>query len=327
MNKNNYFQMIRGICIFLVIVIHVLPGNTNLNIIIRSFVNFAVGVFIFLSGYFVNTEKVIEEPKKWMIIRLKRIGIPFILFSTLAAIRHLILYEDSLGKFLINIILGKGSPELYYLIALMQYIVMTPILIKILKSNKKFLNNCVILITPIYLIIIDILQIKFDYTLPMRGTIFPAWIIFYYLGLYYKMYKEKLNMKFNSKLVIILPICIAILNSIINVFMHSKGISYTYLTSQIKLTNMIYTIFIIFAICKLENKVKENEKIVKLGDLSFGIYLVHYYFTLIYKYLNIFENNILNTLFGTIIITIISYYSVYIIKKITKDKFIKILGF
>ena len=68
MKKNQYFQCIRGICIVSVIVIHLLSKQENVminnfNIVLRVIVNFCVGVFIFLSGYFVNIEKTKNEPK------------------------------------------------------------------------------------------------------------------------------------------------------------------------------------------------------------------------------------------------------------------------
>ena len=69
--KNEYFQAVRGICICAVILIHCqnglafkfeeFPNNINYFywIFSRQFLNFCVATFFFLSGYFVNKEKVL----------------------------------------------------------------------------------------------------------------------------------------------------------------------------------------------------------------------------------------------------------------------------
>ena len=53
---NKKIQIMRGLSIIAVIVIHTYNTNTYMcgggyGVIIRPFVNFAVGMFIFLSGY------------------------------------------------------------------------------------------------------------------------------------------------------------------------------------------------------------------------------------------------------------------------------------
>ena len=81
MKKNEYYQMIRGICIISVILIHVLDKQNDVyadgfNVIVRTIINFCVGIFIFLSGYFVNIKQVDENNRTWVGKRFKRIVIP-----------------------------------------------------------------------------------------------------------------------------------------------------------------------------------------------------------------------------------------------------------
>lgn len=60
--KSKYWQVIRGICILAVVMIHSLVGLNEINqgiwLAIRQLINFPVAVFIFMSGYFVAPEKV-----------------------------------------------------------------------------------------------------------------------------------------------------------------------------------------------------------------------------------------------------------------------------
>lgn len=180
MKKNEYYQMIRGICIVFVIIIHLLSQQDNqsiniFNIVIRTITNFCVGIFIFLSGYFVNIDKVKENKLRWIKNRLKRIGIPFLVFSTIVATISLVKNHDSIIKYVFNILLGRAGIQLYYIVALAQLVILTPLLIKIIKSKKKIINILTILITPIWLLLIEIFYIKYDYQIPLRGTIFFGW--------------------------------------------------------------------------------------------------------------------------------------------------------
>ena len=57
--KNVFWQMVRGLCIICVILIHCLFFTENLfidysNIVIRKVINFVVATFIFMAGYFTN---------------------------------------------------------------------------------------------------------------------------------------------------------------------------------------------------------------------------------------------------------------------------------
>ena len=92
--KNTYYQMIRGICICAVVLIHcpvVEDGITYQNIfefnsiyfiIFRNLINFPVPVFLFLAGYFTNTTHIEISSKAYLVKRLKRLLIPYIVFAT-----------------------------------------------------------------------------------------------------------------------------------------------------------------------------------------------------------------------------------------------------
>lgn len=64
--KTNYWQIIRGICILAVILIHCPSGagyaTTSMEfhswLVFRQVINFPVAVFVFMSGYFTNINRV-----------------------------------------------------------------------------------------------------------------------------------------------------------------------------------------------------------------------------------------------------------------------------
>lgn len=62
MKKSQYWQIIRGICILAVIMIHC-PQEKYIWLGIRQIINFPVALFIFMAGYFVNLQKI---DKQWL---------------------------------------------------------------------------------------------------------------------------------------------------------------------------------------------------------------------------------------------------------------------
>lgn len=66
MKKQQFWQMIRGICILAVIMIHC-PQGGAVWLGIRQVINFPVALFIFMAGYFVNPSKI---DRNWLNIRV-----------------------------------------------------------------------------------------------------------------------------------------------------------------------------------------------------------------------------------------------------------------
>ena len=76
--KRKYWQGVRGTCILAVVLIHSLGGfdySTGYNmefVILRQIINFAVATFVFMAGYFVNTDAMSDKEfsyKHWIIGR------------------------------------------------------------------------------------------------------------------------------------------------------------------------------------------------------------------------------------------------------------------
>lgn len=80
---NYKIQIIRDLSVIAVIIIHTLPNN-SFRIVIRPLVNFAVPVFIFLSGYLTNIS-ISKSPLKKRIIR---VFIPYTVWSIIYTFYH-----------------------------------------------------------------------------------------------------------------------------------------------------------------------------------------------------------------------------------------------
>ena len=133
--------------------------------------------------------------------------------------------------------------------------------------------------------------------------------------------------KIKDKYLILSHIMLVITIGIINLISLYNGVNFNFVTTQLKFTNLIYILSVILVILKFENKCKNIKFLVELGNLSFGIYFIHTYFIKIYKHISILDCYYIDIIIGTIIVALVSYFTIRVFKKITKNKFDKILGF
>lgn len=337
-SKDIFFQAVRGILIICVVFIHTLTENENLtfnnelNIIIRTIINFAVGIFIFLSGYFIKLDDVKTSPFNFYKKKFKRILIPYIIWSFLYTCFQHIEYikEINIIAIICSTIFGNNGAQLYYIIALTQLVILTPIFVYIFKKNKKILNLLLLSITPIYTFINGLFNYYFGKNIPLYATLFIAWISFYYLGILFRNTNLKKGNKFWT---IILSIIILIINIIINLYEYKYiSLPYSYCTSQVKLSNTIYTIIVIFSIFTLYNKYNNivGTNILKtVGDYSFGIYFIHIFFIIVFKkiLINVESFYIIKPIIITVLSVIGSIIFIKIFNKLTKNKLKKYVGF
>lgn len=137
--KDQTIQMIRGLCIAAVVLIHsgsgadmqFVPGQEWQFwywIILRQVINFAVGTFFFLSGYLVNQEKVKQAPIQFIRDRLVRLAIPFIVWSCIYSLKTILLDWPNVDW--VSVILhfgaGKAAAPFYFILVLLQLNVLTP---------------------------------------------------------------------------------------------------------------------------------------------------------------------------------------------------------
>lgn len=145
---------------------------------------------------------------------------------------------------------------------LLQLTLLTPYLV----SRRK---NWMYFITPIYLVCLYIYNITTDNMPIFYETLFPAWFIFYILGMdvrkgKFKRYKVKGWM-----------IGLVLIASFTEAYILIKiGCSVGFACSQIKFSSFIYTALIALWLSQHIKEVKPN-LLSNIGDCSFGIYFSH----------------------------------------------------
>jgi len=293
--KDNYFELIRGICIICVVLIHCQNGilyeedalyswNYDYWLIFRQFYNFPVAIFVFLTAYFTDITKVIEKPRGYLTKRGKRLIIPFLVWSLFYSAITVVKqgFHIDIIKIGLSIIEGKASTPLYYIVVLIQLVLITPWLIKCLKN--KYLNIIAFLITPVWLVIMYSFTYITNQQIPHYESVFPTWFVFYYLGLYIKIKVPVIRKKQKSIAQASIIVVAALLFSIIECYlMLYLDLPVGFASSQIKVSSFVYSLSILNLIFVIkENHIKAKDGIVtKLGNYSYGIFYVHCFWLLI----------------------------------------------
>lgn len=321
--KRKDVQILRGIAIIAVVIIHTYPIGHEGGVLIRAFVNFAVALFFFLSGYLTNSS--IDSER--LFNRIKKVFFPYIVWSLIYGILpgrngFNIIPE----KLLIGLLTGSCCFHLYFIIVYIQLIILTKACLFLLRSKLKYV--C-LLITPAALLF-------FEYLLPFWSITIPKsiadinvleWFTYYYIGLGVGNHEFTFTQLHKSITAIVFALVISIAEGL---FWFTNG-NYRMATTQCRLSSCFYSIAVLFLCSNLlehETLSKINGKyLIVFGELSGGIYFLHVLIIKIFKILgriiplvSVFPvNSLLTLVFSAIVIVFI--------KKYFSPKFCAMLGF
>lgn len=251
--------------------------------LVRQLVSCCVPGFLFISGYFTNVQEVKEHTKRYYLKRLKRLFCPYICYTLLYSMYNCFqMYRNNMeinlyDMIINNFLLGAAASHLYYILVLLQLCLLSPIIIRILLSNRQWIKNVLFLISPIYIAMLYVF-IAYYGTYPRYYNLpFFAWFFFYYLGLYYKTNEQKMEKVvsvFGKKEMIILSLFLCCIEAILMTCFRWGG---NIVANQLKCSSIVYS----FTCCmyminrKKVNNEGINKFIMKIGDLSYGIYFIH----------------------------------------------------
>jgi peptidoglycan/LPS O-acetylase OafA/YrhL len=287
--KERFFQAVRGVCIIAVIMIHLPDVDSSSGIFdywlsFRQLINFPVAVFFFLAGYFINPVKI--EERGWMASRLKRIGIPYLIW-TVAFLGLKIVAKGELlsASEIIMAFLTGGFFHLYYLAVLLQLIVLTPLFMRAVRKNSKIVNSAICLVVVAWLGVRYVLEF---WGISIFGTdglaaFFLTWFCFYYWGMVARASAAK-NEAINNS--IATNISLLIITLIFTMFesqlIYQISGSVAFATSQTKISSILYAVVFIRFMMAVKNSASitsRSERILaSIGDYSFGIYIVYVLF-------------------------------------------------
>lgn len=315
---SNKIQICRAIAIIAVVIIHNCPQEMG-GIVVRCFVNFAVALFIFLSGYLtriINTDIIIFYKK-----RLLRVIIPYCIWSVLYAIA-----SNKWDDFIFNFITGQCCSIYYFIIVYIQLTILTPWISRLIQSKYWKLG---FLITPIFI------AIEYIYTINNNSIVFPfnalffvVWFIFFYLGMCIR--NGNISISLNFKRLYCLFIVGYVIQLIESIIWYVYG-NYNMATTQLKfsailcsvIVSIIAYLWIIKEINISHNKI--SNIFIVIGNYSFGIYLTHIALMgvlnkTVYKFIDIIFP------FNIVLIILIEVIGISFMVKLCGKKVCKYLG-
>lgn len=287
--RSTYWDCIKGLAIIAVVVIHACgssftefpAGSFNwiFGITLRQIINFAVPVFFVLSGLFSHPRKGVSA-RLFVFNRFVRILPPYIIWTLISILLNKpsdLLNPISLMK---DFVLGWGIGIGYFVIVLLQFVVLTPLIWKI----KKVYAHIVIMT------ILSILGLSATYALriffasrsfssfPYNVILFLFWYPFFHLGVFVSMFRKEMDVWLNKirKFIPGLLLLLFLLSLVEGFFWASRGFA-SIGASQVKASSFLLSVVLFLAVLSFKQVFSLVNKavIAWLGRASFLIYLSH----------------------------------------------------
>jgi len=333
------FVSLRGLAIILVVYIHVsslgyqsptYSLNFNLTVVLRQIANFAVPLFLFLSGYFLAKKEFTNFNSYAVYIKkqLPRVLLPYIIWGLLYSIK---IYTDHFDTktIILKLLTFRSSGPFYFIFLICQYYFLAPILIKI--SNIKYGLTISLIISIFSCVIIQYIRYVKGIDLPLvvYGGAFTTWLIFPILGIYIS--KNKLHIS-NSKLAFftILFLCLSIIASYYLIYNFNDPNN---ATSAVKVSSFLYSISIILFLFQNRERFLNIGLLTKVGEYSFGVFFSHMFVlsSLTYGLYLVFDKviyaNIISQLLLTILVIFTCLFFGNLLHKINRQAASKYFGF
>ncbi len=321
-------QILRAAAIIAVVAIHTCSFGA-VGIIVRPFLNFAVALFLGLSGYLTSTELPLSKVKK----RCLRVFIPYTLWSLIyTAIR------GTWAAFPIHFLSGYSCGVFYFIVVYLQLTLLAPLAGKLLRSRYNVIGY---LITPAAIGIQYMLELLGrPIPKPWNEVFFPVWFLFFYVGMAVRyrvdhdssfyLNREQDRFHFSSYLKIAIPISILIqtVEGVLWKYAGSSRMPYT----QIKFGSMLTSVLVILLALQwvtsrkpIPFSTKMQNLLVYIGDISFGIYFTHILFKDFLKAAVSYAGALMFPM-STILVLCMDIAAIYLIRQFFPKRFCRVLG-
>ena len=268
--QGNHIQILRGLAIVAVVLIHTAPVGLT-QVFVRPFLNFAVGLFLFLSG-------LLSDAKNWHPgKRIKKVIIPYVLWTLIYCILNGRANPAGIPvRFLVNLFTGDAAAMLYYIFLYCEFALLIPLFDKLAKSKFWALG---LFVAPLELIFIRTLPVVTGwYTVSpviawIKSLSCLGWVTYFYLG--YLIGNRYISFKKSPKLWGSLLAACILLQFAEGYWLYTLGM--VNCGTQTKLTTLFTNVcFMMLAYQFIMSEKEYKSKILKhLGDDSFGIYFSH----------------------------------------------------
>lgn len=334
-----YFDILRGVAIIGVVLIHSsniglqFPSNSfnfHFTIWSRQILNASVPLFLAISGYFLAKKNIsnLSEYINFIKKQIPKIYIPFLIWSSVWLILGILILNKSILHELFNLMIFQSTGPYYFIALIIQYYVLLPIL-KRLANFKGLIISLVISLTTVGIIFYIRNYIGINLPLIVYAGNFPVFLVFFVLGLYLgSSDKILLRNKLLISFILIFYLLACIESYALYALFDNAGLAAT----AMKPSSFMYSLFLITYLIKNIDLLKSTI-LKRVGEISFGIYLIHMFVLIIISRLvstffpSLIEVQPLYQFMLVVIIVLSCLLSISIGKKVLSAKIIQIIGF
>ena len=263
-------QVLRGLSIIAVVFIHNTPTGIT-QVWCRPFLNFAVGMFLFLSGLLSSANK--WDPLK----RIKKVIIPYVIWTAIYVLLNNYKEPSKLPiTFIRSLLTGNSAAIMYFIFVYCELTLLIPLIDKLAKSKYKFFGFA---ISPFEIIIMRLIPLLtgtqfHGYISLLMSLSCLGWFVYFYLG--YLLGNNYLPSPRTQTKKFALGLSGAIILQIIEGYWYfSMGNQNC--GTQLKLSSLLSgVLFVLLAHVYLYSEKETSSRFLYiLGEKSFGIYFSH----------------------------------------------------
>lgn len=330
-----YYDTLRGVAITAVVAIHSdFIGYTfddksfffNITLIWRQMMNFAVPMFVAISGFFLANKKTdtLNEYFSFIKKQIPRVLIPYLMWSIL----YLgIMFKNgaSIMNLAIRLFTFRPTTPFYFILLIIEFYMLLPFIQKLANKRGLVLSAFISLLG-----CFGVFYIRYYTNLPLPIFIeynALAMLVFFVLGMYIRNNKVRIN-NFKLLIFIVLGFFLSVAETY---FLYWNYGNITNNVKALKIGSFVYSTFLIIML--LNNKKETIPKFLAfLGQISFGVFLSHMFFMdlirdFITKNVNALESNAIIYQFTLISTTlIISILFAMLVRNLDKQVAVKYLG-
>jgi peptidoglycan/LPS O-acetylase OafA/YrhL len=346
--RSKYWDGWKGICIIAVITGHSFPVldkipagslSWSLEVLLYQINLFPVFIFFALAGYFSlphTSGKQVKDVASYYKHRLGRILPPYLLWTAAYILLEHRGHLSSVRDLLKDVLLGTGIYIGYFVIVLVQFILITPILANL--NNRRM---HLVLMSALFagsLVLIYILRVGYSQSwmaqYPYVSLPCLLWYPFYHLGLFMAKYNVIGNEALRRFSFCFLGLYLFFLAaSMAEGYIFTRG-GYALGMSQLKATTLLAGLFLVLFLFSSDHggfdQIFEKDWIQFLGHHSYVIYLTHLLFlpriqSLIYKIPFFDANRLLNVPPSSILTLMLCVILIRLIQKMLPNNY-RLLG-
>jgi surface polysaccharide O-acyltransferase-like enzyme len=283
------FDVFRGVAIIAVVAIHAIlsvtmsegPGITTWNAcFLAGYIQlfwFCVPAFVFISGYWLSGKQInsLRDYKDFLVKRVLRVFIPYLFWSlVLLGYVSFKTHDFDANRIAWSLLLGRAVYTYYFIILIIQFYVLTPLLQYINRKTYGFVF--VLAFNMVTLAVLYLPRLNIIGYVPELKP-FYSWIIFFQMGIFVGSRNyvfpsgKKINLLILSALLVSLLLSEA--EAMITFLKYDKTV---YAYTALKYSSFLYSACIISGFLLIKQHLQNWPRwLVRIGEYSFGIYLIH----------------------------------------------------